>query len=385
MSLQLEPDRLQLDGMQYGGVKEGMSTAITMKPTSPRVYLVFLHFMFLVLYGYHHQPWPITRVQGGLVLVLATLTLLVLTVPKAQLSTGWFLGLLTLGNASILFATTLSNRLGTELWILCAVMLLLAMASYVTCLLHFALLNGLVISGYGVMLHQLALLQTDKVLLLPALLCLTLVFLSKISITQAEIRRLIDTEEYARTKSMCDALTGLPNRAQFLERLGRAVQFQQNNRDLHCALLFVDLDGFKPINDRLGHTAGDAVLRQTARLLQECLRKGDIVARYGGDEFTFLLNNVKGPLDAIRVAERILAKVQTPINVGESVKVGASIGIVLSTHIHERAEDLIREADGAMYRAKAQGKNCYVLSDQGADLPKAELKERWKRVAQLQW
>jgi diguanylate cyclase (GGDEF)-like protein len=362
-----------------------MSTAITMKPTSPRVYLVILHVMFLVLYGYHHQPWPITRVQGGLVLALATLTLLVLTVPKAQLSTGWFLGLLTLGNASILFTATLSNRLGTDLWILCAVMLLLAMASYVTSLLHFALLNGLVISGYGVMLHQLTLLQTDKVLLLPALLCLTLVFLSKISLTQAEIRRLIDTEENTRTKSMCDALTGLPNRAQFLERVGRAVQFQQNNRDLHCALLFVDLDGFKPINDRLGHTAGDAVLRQTARLLQRCLRKGDIVARYGGDEFTFLLNNVKGPSDAIRVAERILATVQTPINVGESVKVGASIGIVLSTNIHERAEDLIRDADGAMYRAKAQGKNCYVLNDQGADLPKAELKERWKRVAQLQW
>ena len=113
--------------------------------------------------------------------------------------------------------------------------------------------------------------------------------------------------------------------------------------------------------------------------------KKHLVARYGGDEFTFLLNNVKGPADAIRAAERILAKVQDPINVGESVKVGASIGIALSTNIHERAEDLIRDADGAMYRAKAQGKNCYVISDQRADIPKAELKERWKRVAQLRW
>jgi len=211
------------------------------------------------------------------------------------------------------------------------------------------------------------------------------VFLSKISITQAEIRRLTDTEEHTRNKSMCDALTGLPNRAQYLERVGRAVQCQQNNRDLHFALMFVDLDGFKPINDRLGHKAGDTVLRETAKLFQSCLRKGDIVARYGGDEFVFLLHNVKSSSDAIHVAERILAKVQTPIDVGEPVKVGASIGIALSTNIHEQPEDLIRDADGAMYRAKAQGKNCYVLSDPSLDTPKAELKERWKRMAQLKW
>ncbi len=284
------------------------------------------------------------------------LTLLVLTVPRPQLSTAWFLGLLTLGNASILFATTIIEMVSAGPWILCALMLLLAMASYVTCLLHFAVLNGLVLASYAWLLHHMSLLQTENVLLLPALLCLTLVFLSKISLTQAELRRLTETEEYTRSKSLCDALTGLPNRAQFLERVGRAVQCQQQNREMHFALLFVDLDGFKPINDRLGHKAGDAVLRQTARVFQGCLRKGDLVARYGGDEFTFLLHHIKGPSDAIRVAERILANVQTPIDVGEPVQVGASIGIALSTNLYERPEDLIRDADGAMYRAKAQGK-----------------------------
>src|SRR5688572_5831857 len=361
-----------------------MDVTQMMKPTSSRVYLVLLHVMFLVLYG-AHLTWPLTRVQGGLIIALSVLTLLVLTVPRTQLSTAWFLGLLTLGNASILFATTMMEMVSAGPWILCALMLLLAMASYVTCLFHFALLNGLVIGSYAWLLHHMSLLQTENVLLLPALLCLTLVFVSKISLTQAELRRLTETEEYTRSKSLCDALTGLPNRAQFLERVGRAVQCQQQNREMHFALLFGGLDGFKPINDRLGHKAGDVVLRQTARVFQGCLRKGDLVARYGGDEFTFLLNHVKGPSDAIRVAERILAKVQTPIDVGEPVQVGASIGIALSTNLHEHPEDLIRDADGAMYRAKAQGKQCFVLSDQAADVSTSELKARWKRLTHLGW
>jgi diguanylate cyclase (GGDEF)-like protein len=179
---------------------------------------------------------------------------------------------------------------------------------------------------------------------------------------------------------MSDALTGLPNRAQFVERVTRSIQCCRQNRDFQFAVVFIDLDGFKPINDKLGHKAGDTVLRQTAKRLHGCLRKGDIVGRYGGDEFTLLINNVSGSSDAVRVAERVLSKLKEPINVGEDVQVGASIGIALSTNIHERAEDLIRDADGAMYRAKAQGKNCFVISDQSMDLPKEELKERWKRT-----
>jgi diguanylate cyclase (GGDEF)-like protein len=97
-----------------------------------------------------------------------------------------------------------------------------------------------------------------------------------------------------------------------------------------------------------------------------------------------LLNNVKSQADAAAVAQTILSKIRTPINVGEAVSVGASIGIAMSTNLHEGAEDLIRDADAAMYRAKARGKNCYVISDQ-SDIPKAELKERWKRIAQLNW
>lgn len=352
---------------------------------SPRIYLVLLHSMFLTLYAVEYQPYPVTRGQGWLIIALATVTLLLLTVPRGQLVNAPCIGFLTLGNGGVLFIAAVLYGFSTASWMACALMLLLAMASYVASLLHFGLLSTLVIGGYGLLLHRAALLETDQVLVLPALLCLTLVFLSHISIAQAEIQRIADTGEQSRKKSMSDALTGLPNRAHFLEKVARSVSCGQHNREFHFAILFVDLDGFKPINDRLGHKAGDAVLCHTAKLFQSCLRKGDLVARYGGDEFTFLINNVKGATDAIHVAERILAKVQAPINVGEPVNVGASIGIALSTNVHERAEDLIRDADGAMYEAKGKGKNCYVLSDQASNIPKSEIRERWKRIAQLQW
>jgi diguanylate cyclase len=122
-----------------------------------------------------------------------------------------------------------------------------------------------------------------------------------------------------------------------------------------------------------------------AKRFQACMRKGDTVGRYGGDEFTLLVNHVTGDADAIRVAERVLTKLKEPIDVGEPVMVGASIGIALSNNLHERSEDLIRDADGAMYRAKAKGKNQYIFSDQALDVPKDELKDRWRRVVGARW
>ena len=358
------------------------TTNNTIKLTSPRVYLILLHVMFLVLYGFHLLS-PMTRLQAGLCLALATFTLLLVTLPRAQLDTAWFVGLLTLGNTSVLVATAV-NGTSTELWVLGAVVLLVAMASYAPSILHFSLLSSLVIGGYGVVLHRSTLLQTDVVLILPVLLCLMVVFVSKITTTQAAIQQIVGTAESTRNTSLCDALTGLPNRRQFLERVERIVQYGHYNSSFRYAILFVDLDGFKPINDRLGHKAGDAVLRHVAKLFQSCLRQGDVVGRYGGDEFTFLLNQVHDDAEATSIAERILAKLQAPIDVGEPVQVGASIGIAFNTTMHETAEELIRDADRAMYRAKAHGKNRYVISAQ-ADIPKTELRERWKRTVHLKW
>jgi diguanylate cyclase (GGDEF)-like protein len=322
----------------------------------------------------------VTSLQEELVGTLVVLALMVLTVPKAYLGTPWFIGLLTLGDSGVLFIAALKNP-SADPWMLCELVFLLAMASYVPSFLQFGILSSLVVSGYGLILHQSGLLQTDAALFLPALLCLALVFLSKIGIFQAEIQRMAETHERSLHASMNDALTGLPNRAQFIERVERIIQYRHINRNFHFAVLFIDLDGFKPINDKLGHEAGDALLRQIARLLQGCLRKGDLVGRYVGDEFTALINNVTDPSDVIRVAECVLSTIQTPIHVGETVQVGASIGIALSTNASDRAEDLIRDADAAMYRAKAQGRNRFVFSDQCSHLPDQALRQQWEPVA----
>jgi len=356
-----------------------MSTVRELHSTNPRGYLILLHIMFLIVLSRQLDSLSVTRLQGGLIIGLAILTLVLLTVPRTQLGEPWLMVSLTLGDLIGLFATIRAAP-STSSLVICGLTLLLGMASYASSPLQIVALSSLVVIGFGFSLHHLGLMDVDTILILPVLLCLTLVLLTKTRLLQAEIQRISETEEQARNESMSDVLTGLPNRAQLLERVTRSVQCGRQNRDFQFAVLFIDLDGFKPINDKLGHKAGDAVLCHTAKRLQACLRRGDIVGRYGGDEFTLLINNVSGPSDAIRVADRVLAKLKEPINVGEDVTVGASIGIALSTNLHERAEDLIRDADGAMYRAKAQGKNRFVISDQSVDLPKVELKERWKRT-----
>ena len=349
-------------------------------PKRLRLYLLLLQGMFLVVYSVHLVA-PISREQVGLGVILATVTLLLLTLPRIQIETAWFISLLTLSNMVVLFATF---GISTQLWLFGTVALLVSMASYAPSIVHFSVLSSLIIGGYGFALHQAQLLTAEEMLVLPLLMSLTLVFVSKITTAQAEIQRIVHMDEPPQPRTGGDALTSLLNRQEFLERLRRIVTYTDHNPSFRFALLFVDLDGFKPINDRLGHKAGDAVLRHVARLFQSCLRQGDVVSRYGGDEFIFLLNQIT-PSEATQLAERILAKLQSPIDVGEPVTVGASIGLVFNSNMAETAEELIRDADKAMYRAKAQGKNCYVISNPTADVPTDELLGRWKRMMQLKW
>ncbi|MEA5599580.1 EAL domain-containing protein [Nostoc sp. UHCC 0252] len=159
-----------------------------------------------------------------------------------------------------------------------------------------------------------------------------------------------------------DVLTGLPNRALFMNRLKYAVDYAKRHPDYLFAVLFLDLDRFKLINDSLGHTFGDQLLVTVAQRLQECLRSIDIAARLGGDEFTILLTGIQDALEVVGVVERIQNKLTFPVVIGEQeIFITASIGIALSTTDCKEPEDFLRDADIAMYRAKAQGRACYQI------------------------
>jgi diguanylate cyclase (GGDEF)-like protein len=149
-----------------------------------------------------------------------------------------------------------------------------------------------------------------------------------------------------------DSLTGLPNRALLLDRLEVALA-RAEREDQPVSVLFLDLDGFKVVNDSLGHVAGDRLLIDVARRLSDCLRRGDTAARIGGDEFAILLGDIGNPARAPRVAERVIAALSEPFSVlGREVFVSASIGIAYGQN---HAQDLLRNADVAMYRAKRSG------------------------------
>ena len=160
-----------------------------------------------------------------------------------------------------------------------------------------------------------------------------------------------------------DALTGLPNRALFMDRLGRSTERSRRHAGHQFAVLFLDLDRFKVVNDSLGHTFGDQLLINVAERLRSALRGTDTVARLGGDEFTILLE-IDHLADAARTAERIQEELRLPFRIGEhEIFTTASIGIALSATGYERPHDVLRDADIAMYRAKSRGRGIHEVFD----------------------
>jgi diguanylate cyclase (GGDEF)-like protein/PAS domain S-box-containing protein len=176
-------------------------------------------------------------------------------------------------------------------------------------------------------------------------------------ISFSDITRLKHAEERWHRLAFFDSLTHLPNRVLFKDRLQQAMAHARRDKE-PLALLFIDLDEFKIVNDGLGHDAGDQLLAAAARRIQACVREADSIARLGGDEFTVIMHGSPGEADVLRVCEKIIRAINTPFEIGgHSVRVGASIGVARFPSDGDDPDTLIKNADAAMYAAKSAGRN----------------------------
>jgi diguanylate cyclase (GGDEF)-like protein len=198
-------------------------------------------------------------------------------------------------------------------------------------------------------------------------------------------------EERMAYGALHDGLTGLPNRELFLDRLGQRMELKKRHPEPSFAVLFLDIDRFKVVNDSLGHAMGDHLLKSIASRLQLCLRQEDTISRFGGDEFAVLIHEVNDINDAIRVADRFQARVrETAVLSAVSRTTSVSIGIVLFNDKYTKPQDIVRDADTAMYRAKALGGGSYQVFDTAmhtkvvallqleADMKRAVASQEWQ-------
>ena len=219
--------------------------------------------------------------------------------------------------------------------------------------------------------------------------------------SQTDITERKNAEEKLLHDALHDALTGLPNRSLFMDRLGQAMAFQERRSDYRFAVLFVDLDRFKTVNDSLGHMQGDLLLVQVSKRIADCVKPGDTVARLGGDEFAVLLEDFFDPEEPLRTAQRIQEALAASHDLeGTEVFASASIGVALGTPGYTRAEEVLRDADTAMYRAKDLGRATHAIfhptmhahararlqleTDLRRALEREELRLRYQPVVSLQ-
>ncbi|MGA2989928.1 MAG: EAL domain-containing protein [Candidatus Korobacteraceae bacterium] len=207
----------------------------------------------------------------------------------------------------------------------------------------------------------------------------TFVNINSIKEAEAEASRateeLKEAKKAAETAALQDPLTKLPNRRLFYNRLNLSLQRVERHKTYLCAVLYLDLDDFNIVNDSLGHDVGDELLMEVANRLEACLRRTDLVSRFpggedlvvrlGGDEFAILLDDIREPIDALRVADRIAERLQQPFHLrGMELLVTACMGITTSDRRYASPEDMLRDADTAMNRAKADGRGKRVVFDE---------------------
>ncbi len=180
-----------------------------------------------------------------------------------------------------------------------------------------------------------------------------------------QIRQREQAQLQLKHQVMHDPLTGLPNRGSLRDRLDRVLALLQREPERRCALLYIDVDRFKVVNDSLGHLAGDAFLQEIARRLQRCVRDPDLVARLSGDEFAILLEDIEVPSGVVPVAQRVLEAIgQVLMVAGKELQPSASIGIAIGDTRYHSADEVLRDADIALYRAKALGRRRFELFDE---------------------
>ena len=187
---------------------------------------------------------------------------------------------------------------------------------------------------------------------------------SERKLLQEEIIRRTQAEEKLVYETLHDPLTDIPNRRLFFNRLEHSYTWSKRNPDSLCAVLYLDINKFKTINDNMGHEVGDHMLKQVAHRLKSTVREMDTVARMGGDEFAILLGAASTAEDVITIIQRIQAQLALPYDLlGREIVSGTSIGVVMSIAAYQQLDDILRDADTAMYHAKASGGNQFKVFD----------------------